>query len=425
MNLTQLLRQNQLLKSSTITPKSKCHFQIIPKKEIIILPPTITVNPGNYCYPLKENYLVSKEKNFFYRYYGEEKIEEVTKKIKSISVDIVNEIPDDLLSNLLFLILLKSKFKLPELKSTIINWFGMKKLNSRTINKRIQKLYDRYHSIIANAKVGFYHMSCGTNEEKEYENLIGTNKQLFCALCWIYDCNLHQQPESTFDSPQCYNVKEYLKTYRTICEQTFKVLRNNYPDLESGIKLNPYFARVNTNCEKYNSIIQENKLGHFSGYINLFEDKSPVIHNNFNNNNNVNINEKSDGCCGKYCYKNFLNLSESLKIKIYNEMSTPLPNIYELYLAKLIQIFKYDPCSISKAMKLVTLNNSNPKERLIECYVIYLRILSEDYIITKPLTKEVIDSFSKEKTNEKKKIIESNRLKIIKENAKNSMIIKF
>ena len=92
----------------------------------------------------------------------------------------------------------------------------MKKLNSRTINKRIQKLYDRYHSIIANAKVGFYHMSCGTNEEKEYENLIGTNKQLFCALCWIYDCNLHQQPESTFDSPQCYNVKEYLKTYRTI-----------------------------------------------------------------------------------------------------------------------------------------------------------------------------------------------------------------
>lgn len=266
-------------------------------------------------------------------------------------------------------------------------------------------------------------MSCGTNEEKEYENLIGTNKQLFCALCWIYDCNLHQQPESTFDSPQCYNVKEYLKTYRTICEQTFKVLRDNYPDLESGIKSNPYFARVNTNCEKYNSIIQENKLGHFSGYINLFEDKSPVIHNNFNNNNNVNINEKSDGCCGKYCYKNFLNLSESLKIKIYNEMSTPLPNIYELYLAKLIQIFKYDPCSISKAMKLVTLNNSNPKESLIECYVIYLRILSEDYIITKPLTKEVIDSFSKEKTNEKKKIIESNRLKIIKENAKNSMII--
>ena len=76
-------------------------------------------------------------------------------------------------------------------------------------------------------------------------------------------------------------------------------------------------------------------------------------------------------------------------------------------------------------MKLVTLNNSNPKESLIECYVIYLRILSEDYIITKPLTKEVIDSFSKEKTNEKKKIIESNRLKIIKENAKNSMIIKF
>ena len=74
-------------------------------------------------------------------------------------------------------------------------------------------------------------------------------------------------------------------------------------------------------------------------------------------------------------------------------------------------------------MKLVTLNNSNPKESLIECYVIYLRILSEDYIITKPLTKEVIDSFSKEKTNEKKKIIESNRLKIIKENAKNSMII--
>ena len=150
-----------------------------------MLTPSIKINPGNYCYPLKENYLVSKEKNFFYRYYGEEKIEEVTKKIKSIPIELVNEIPDDLLSNLMFLSLLSNFPDIKELKNEIINLFGLKKVTSRTINKRIKKLFDRYHLLVKNNKNIFYHMSCGANEPKEYENLIGTNKQLFCALCWF------------------------------------------------------------------------------------------------------------------------------------------------------------------------------------------------------------------------------------------------
>ena len=104
-------------------------------------------------------------------------------------------------------------------------------------------------------------------------------------------------------------------------------------------------------------------------------------------------------------------------------MKGPLPNIYELYLVKFVQIFKYDPCAISKAMKLITLEDQTNTNSIIECYVIYLRLISEDYLITKPLTKEVIDIFSKEKTNDRKKFIESHRLKIIKENAKNSMIL--
>lgn len=395
-----------------------------------MLTPSININPGNYCYPLKENYLVSKEKNFFYRYYGEEKIEEVTKKIKSIPIELVNEIPDDLLSNLMFLSLLSVFPDIKELKNEIINLFGLKKVTSRTINKRIKKLFDRYHLLVKSNKNIFYHMSCGANEPKEYENLIGTNKQLFCALCWIYDCHLHQQPESSFDSPQCYNVKEYLKTYRTINEASFKVIKEYYPNLEEGLQQNELFNKINSNCEKYNSIIQDYKLGHFSGYINLFEDKNS-INTSINNiisqingtSTEIGPQETPSDCCTEFCYKNFLKLSNETKLKICKQMKGPLPNIYELYLVKLVQIFKYDPCAISKAMKLITLDDQTDSSSIIECYVIYLRLISEDYLITKPLTKEVIDIFSKEKTNDRKKFIESHRLKIIKENAKNSMIL--
>ena len=59
----------------------------------------------------------------------------------------------------------------------------------------------------------------------------------------------------------------------------------------------------------------------------------------------------------------------------------------------------------------------------IECYVTYIRLLMNDYSLDKPLTKECIDCFIKERTNDKKKIIESQRLKQIQENARNSKYI--
>ena len=64
------------------------------------LPISISIDPGNFCYPLTKNYLSIKEKNLFYRYFGEENIEEVTKKYNHIPSYMWNEFPDDLQTNL-------------------------------------------------------------------------------------------------------------------------------------------------------------------------------------------------------------------------------------------------------------------------------------------------------------------------------------
>ena len=73
------------------------------------LPFSISIDPGNFCYPLTKNYFSIKEKNLFYPYFGEENIEEVTKKYNHIPSYMWNEFPDDLQTNLIFLTLLKKK----------------------------------------------------------------------------------------------------------------------------------------------------------------------------------------------------------------------------------------------------------------------------------------------------------------------------
>ena len=290
--------------------------------------------------------------------------------------------------------------------------FNLASITNETINKRLKKLYDRYHSLILDNSNCFYHMSCGINEMKDYESLIGTNKQLFCGICWKYDCNLHQPFERTFDSPQCYNVKEYLRTYKIMNEISYGCLKAKAE--ENQIKENQALTNlIYSNCEKYNLVIQENKLAHFSGYINFFEEKS--FCHSFNK-------IESECCCSEFCYKNFLHASNETKMKIFTSMKR-MPNIYELYLTKLVQIFKYDPCSIAKCLKLVLLDDFQRVEKtqsLVECYVIFLRLISNDFSITRPLTKETIDIFVRERSNDKKKLMESQRLKIIRENARNS-----
>jgi hypothetical protein len=309
-------------------------------------------------------------------------------------------------------------------------------------------------------------MSCGIQENKDYENLLGTNKQLFCGVCWIYDCNIHLPPDNNFDSPQCYNVKDYLKTNRYIYEtalsinqEMMKLNTTNENDVNNNNNSNnnnEYCNTVLRSCEKYNSIVLEKKLSHFGGYItNVFDNKQslnegngnvsssiigniPINNNNSsnsNNNNNLITNqsiktiEKIGDICGEYCYKNFLkHVSTSTKENIYQNLSKPLPNLYEIYLPKLVQIFKYDPCSITKCLKMISLSGdalySNITDNMnIECYVTYIRLLMNDYSLDKPLTKECIDCFIKERTNDKKKIIESQRLKQIQENARNSKYI--
>ena len=54
---------------------------------------------------------------------------EVTKKVKSIPIDLVNEIPDDLLSNLMFLSFLSQYPDIKELKMKLSNFSDLKKFH--------------------------------------------------------------------------------------------------------------------------------------------------------------------------------------------------------------------------------------------------------------------------------------------------------
>lgn len=359
----------------------------------------------------------NKDKNTpFYHYYGEEKIAEVIKKTDKYSKEIALELPDDLYSNILILSKLDTNKSITVLRNQIMALFSLKKLRFSTVKKRIKKLYDRYHLLFNSQASPFYHMSLGTFEPKNYEKLIGTNKSIYCVICFVYDCNMHPQPEESFDSPQGYTLKEYLKTYKEINECSLRHQVNTIKNKESKDKmqdLNLYNELIIRNCKKFNSLIQENKLSYFSSCINLDDIKSQTQIGS--------VGTECESLCSEFCYKKFLLVSNDVKNTIFhNFINRPLPHIYEIYLSKLLQINKYDPCAISKIMRtMIRVEAPNEEKEMLHCYIIYFRLQSEDFDITRPMTRDVIHRIIKEKPTEKKKGLETQRFKLIKENIQN------
>ena len=67
-------------------------------------------------------------------------------------------------------------------------------------------------------------------------------------------------------------------------------------------------------------------------------------------------------------------------------------------------------------MKMINI----PEKNSIDCYIIFLRLLSSDYSITKVINKKYLEHFLKEKQEDKRRGMDTKRYRHINENVKNS-----
>ena len=323
-------------------------------------------------------------------------------------------------------------------------------------------LYDRYHGLIKENSFDFWFMSCKQTDNKNLLTLFQNNKQLYCNIDNIYDCNIHTAIDSNFDNPSCYNQIKYLQTYKLLMEYSLYYLEqpdnnlNSSDDKDmndeiiyhidnndsvsntstknvSNSNTNSNTTGILTNKEEENTnpneIILENNNGNFKT-INLLNN----IENNINKKNlkifiiksinNYNQLLKKSKCqeelvppikrikqnlyhinnvtpCSDLCYKNLLICDEEVINKAFKETSSrKFPIIYELMLIKFIQMLKYDPCHIYKLMKQFADKDSSYN---IECYEIYFRLINSKYNIKKIFNNDLFNLNLKEKDSRKAK----------------------
>ena len=180
-------------------------------------------NKGIYYYPLQRNFATIEEEKSYMHYYGEDNIDRVSRLNDSINKK-ENFIQDDVITNFIFTYLIINFPDNAELTKIIKSTLKIKNLTKNDIIKRAKLLYDRYHGLIKENSFDFWFMSCKQTDNKNLLALFQNNKQLYCNIDNIYDCNIHTAIDSNFDNPSCYNQIKYLQTYKTIMEYSLYYL---------------------------------------------------------------------------------------------------------------------------------------------------------------------------------------------------------
>ena len=338
------------------------------------------------------------------------------------------------------------------------NTLKVKNLTKNDIIKRAKLLYDRYHGIINDNSCDFWFMSCKQSDQKNLLTLFQNNKQLYCNIDNIYDCNIHTAIDSNFDNPSCYNQIQYLHSYKLLLEYSLYYLEqpdhnfnglddkdmsndeiiyhiDNNDSISNNSSKNVSNANTNSNSNSTNKeeentnpneIIIENKFGN-TKQINLnnyenYKNKTLKIFiiKSIKNYNDLLTNIKcqedlvapikrvkqtlsfieNNAPCSDLCYKNLLFCDEKLINKAYKETSSrTFPIIYELLFTKFIQMLKYDPCRIYKLMKQFIDKNSSFN---VECYEIYFHMINSNYDINKIINKDIFELNLKEKESSRK-----------------------
>ena len=337
--------------------------------------------------------------------------------------------------------------------------FKFKNLSTEAILKRCKILYDRYHNMINNSAKDFWFMSCKTNEIKNILTLFQNNKQTYCNIENIYDCNFHPNIDHNFDNPSCYDEIKYLKSYKSLLEFSIFNIFNQQTE-NFNIKVSKKENESNNISEINTDNYSVNKESEDTVSELTIENKNgttKLIH--LNNNNLISNNEsqfkdyltdlvidfnhllKNIKCyssiipqiklikqneinnkkpCSDLCYKNFLICDKNLiNTHCKNSLTKKFPLVYEILFIKFLQIVKYDPCHLFKLIKIFS--KSTVDNFKIDCYDIYFHMLNQKFKISKIIKKELFDLNLKERELSRKtrmglsliqtKRIEQNNLK--------------
>ena len=394
---------------------------------------------------------------------------------------------DDIISNLIFLVLICSKTNESEMLESIKSIFKLKHFSKQDIIKRIKTLYDRYYTFLGE-RSEFWFMSCKKNEKKNILTLFQNNKQIYCNIDLIYDCSLHSNIDPNFDNPSYYNEIKYLKTFKKLLEFSILYL---FGENQSKNNIAIYRQTENKNNTKNHSI----NLGKIDNEKSKDEEKKDDINNNDDINDNDNINDNDDlisksnikisfpnnpetikeifnkiilknkdgtskiiflnkrkredmntfnnnlndetlknriidlifefngtldriRClssvipkiriinqfskkekepCSELCYKNFLSCNKDCYNQIYLYLKDKeFPIIYELLLIKFIQMVKFDPCHINKLINAFISKDNNNLNFKINCYEIYIHLLSKKFSLRNIIKKKLFDLNLKE-----------------------------
>ena len=375
-------------------------------------------NKGIYYYPLKRNFASIEEEKNYKHYYGEDCIERV---------ELLNEskyafFQDDVITNYIFVYLINNFKNDSDLLKALKSTFKLKNLSAKDVIKRSKLIYDRYHGIIKETVCNFWYMSCKQNEKKNILTLFQNNKQLFCNIDCIYDCNFHTGLDSNFENPSIYNQIEYLKCYKKLLETAFICLENNddITDVKTEIVNNEIIyhledsKKLNNNSKKYfeklsknnnNTIDNNNHLDYKKYYKELIIEFNQLLKNNKCPENivspiNLNLinkdeNENKKQPCCSLCYKNLLSSKDDKLInKAFNDtLNRDFPFVYELLLLKFMQIIKFDPCHIYKLIKQFIDPNSKIN---IDCFELFFHLIKPKNSIQKIIDKNFFQQNLKE-----------------------------
>lgn len=221
------------------------------------------------------------------------------------------------------------------------------------------------------------------NRKNIFENKYST---LYCFQCRTFCCKFHYPSSTKFDNLNEGNVIQTFESYRNMIRLSFKVMKSiNFP---RSLLLKD---RIKQNIKQYNSDIKVNNLFHQLEPLSLKQiekiGKRELIQ------------EINTTRCRAYCYLDYLSTNHNIMEEIdYHIIENPLLPSIEAFSNKLATIFKYDPCFIAKIMHFFHYPTLIGIKTEIFCYIIYLRLQSNQYHLNKILNKSTIQEvFNKQK----------------------------
>lgn len=381
LNFKNIVENSQISEKIEIISKFSEIFKIIEENPNNAHINTYTCNlsktpeivKGNFYFPLEKSVPCMhdfSEDDLFLKYLGEEKVDKVNQhyenNIKNQNDKFEDFLSDDLVTNVLMLQFAKSTLEVIKNKKynnedekdgfmhtyyTLFRFSNRKKFTENTLRNRLIKIHDRFNDKIVKEENLFFHLSCKENEEKVFNNIVSTYKELFCQICLIFDCRIHSAKQvHNFENPNDLDILGYLNTYKLLLTHTEIKLNSTISDISL------YFPKiVKSQLENLDLFLKKTKN------LNISLKKIPIYDENV---------------CSNFCWKNFLKINDNKKEELfYKFQNYKFNNVVDLYLEKMIKVYKFNPCLIYQ--NIVVFHDERGKN-FMECTIVYIKIILSD-----------------------------------------------